>query len=83
MRLGMAGIVGCQAAARRLTYTVPAGSFKAWRVTTTDNLSFRQIRWSVPHQLGMFAKRLSERPAGHPQGAGMRFYEMTQVPANQ
>jgi hypothetical protein len=29
----------------------------------------------------MFAKRLSERPAGHPQGAGTQLYEMTQIPA--
>lgn len=60
---------------------VPAGRFKAWRVTMTDNLGFRQTSWSVPQQLGMFAKRLSERPAGHPQGAGTQLYEMTQVPA--
>jgi hypothetical protein len=60
---------------------VPAGSFKAWRVTMTDNLGFRQTSWSVPQKLGMFAKRLSERPAGHPQGAGTQLYEMTQIPA--
>lgn len=60
---------------------VPAGSFRAWRVTMTDNLGFRQTSWSVPQKLGMFAKRLSERPAGHPQGAGTQLYEMTQIPA--
>ena len=60
---------------------VPAGTFKAWRVTMTDNLGFRQTSWSVPQKLGMFAKRLSERPTGHPQGAGTQLYEMTQIPA--
>lgn len=61
--------------------TVPAGTFKAWRVTMTDNLGFRQTTWSVPQKMGMFAKRLSERPDGHPQGGGTQLYEMTQVPA--
>jgi hypothetical protein len=60
---------------------VPAGSFRAWRVTMTDNLGLRQTSWSVPQKLGMFAKRLSERTASHPQGAGTQLYEMTQIPA--
>jgi hypothetical protein len=61
--------------------TVPAGTFKAWRVTMTDNLGFRQTSWSVPETVGMFVERMSERPAGHPQGAGTQRYEMTRVPA--
>jgi hypothetical protein len=60
---------------------VPAGTFKAWRVTMTDNLGFRETTWSVPQKIGMFVKRLSERPDGHPQGTGTQLYEMTQVPA--
>lgn len=61
--------------------TVPAGTFKAWRVVMTDNFGFRQTNWSVPIQLGIFAKRISERPQGHPQGAGTQVLEMTKVPA--
>lgn len=60
--------------------TVPAGTFKAWRVTMSDNLGFRQTSWAVPQKLGIFAKRLSERSAAHPQGAGTQLFEMTKVP---
>jgi hypothetical protein len=61
--------------------TVPAGTFKAWRITMTDNFGFRQTNWSVPEKMGLFAKRYSERPNGHPQGAGTQLLEMTKVPA--
>lgn len=61
--------------------TVPAGTFKAWRLVMTDNFGFRQTSWSVPERMGMFAKRVSERPPGHPQGAGTQVMEMTKVPA--
>lgn len=61
--------------------TVPAGTFQAWRVVMTDNFGFRQTNWSVPETMGMFAKRISERPQGHPQGAGTQVLEMTKVPA--
>ncbi len=61
--------------------TVPAGTFKAWRVVMTDNFGFRQTNWSMPDTIGMYAKRISERPPGHPQGAGTQVLEMTKVPA--
>jgi hypothetical protein len=61
--------------------TVPAGTFKAWRVVMTDNFGFRQTNWSVPVEMGIFAKRISERPPGHPQGAGTQVLEMSKVPA--
>lgn len=61
--------------------TVPAGTFKAWRLVMTDNFGFRQTFWSMPVTYGMFAKRISERPQGHPQGAGTQVLEMTKVPA--
>ena len=61
--------------------TVPAGTFKAWRLVMTDNFGFRATIWSVPETMGMFAKRISERPQGHPQGAGTQVLEMTKVPA--
>ncbi len=61
--------------------TVPAGTFKAWRVVMTDNFGFRQTNWSMPDTVGMFAKRISERPRGHPQGEGTQVLEMTKLPA--
>lgn len=61
--------------------TVPAGTFKAWRIVMTDNFGFRQTLWSVPVEMGIFAKRVSVRPAGHPQGEGTQVLEMSKVPA--
>lgn len=61
--------------------TVPAGTFKSWRIVMTDSFGFRQTSWSVPETMGMFAKRISQRPQGHPQGAGTQVLEMTKVPA--
>lgn len=61
--------------------TVPAGTFKAWRIVMTDNFGFRQVTWSVPEKLGVFAKRTSERSATHPQGgAGQQVLELVSVP---
>lgn len=61
--------------------TVPAGTFKAWRVVMVDNFGFKQASWSVPAQLGVFAKRISERSATHPQGgAGTQVFELLSVP---
>jgi hypothetical protein len=61
--------------------TVPAGTFQSWRLVMTDNFGFRQTTWSVPEKMGMFAKRISVRPPGHPQGAGTQVLEMTRIPA--
>lgn len=61
--------------------TVPAGTFQSWRLVMTDNFGFQQTSWSVPEKMGMFAKRYSVRPAGHPQGQGTQLLEMTKVPA--
>lgn len=62
--------------------TVPAGTFKAWRITMSDNFGFRQTQWSVPETLGVFAKRIQERSATHPQGgAGTQVFELVSVPA--
>jgi hypothetical protein len=61
--------------------TVPAGTFKAWRIVMTDNFGFRQVTWSVPEKLGVYARRTSERPATHPQGgAGQQVVELVTVP---
>ena len=61
--------------------TVPAGTFKAWRIVMTDNFGFRQVTWSVPEKLGTYAKRTSERAATHPQGgAGQQVIELVTMP---
>ena len=62
--------------------TVPAGTFRAWKIVMEDSFGFRQTTWSVPETMGAFARRISERPASHPMGgAGVQVFEMTQVPA--
>ena len=62
--------------------TVPAGTFKAWRVSFTDNFGFKQTTWSLPETVGTYAKRVSERPATHPQGgAGTQVIELVTLPA--
>lgn len=60
--------------------TVPAGTFRAWRVTLADSFGYRQTNWSVPDALGMFARRESVRPAGHPQGQGTQTMELVSGP---
>jgi hypothetical protein len=62
--------------------TVPAGTFKAWRVVLTDSFGFRQTTWSMPEAVGTYAKRINERPATHPQGgAGTQVIELVTLPA--
>jgi hypothetical protein len=62
--------------------TVPAGTFKAWRLSFTDNFGFKQTTWSMPETAGVYAKRVNERPATHPQGgAGTQMIELVTLPA--
>jgi len=62
--------------------TVPAGTFKAWRVSFTDNFGFKQTTWWLPETVGTYAKRVNERPATHPQGgAGTQVIELVTLPA--
>lgn len=62
--------------------SVPAGTFKAWRVVFTDNFGFKQTTWSMPETAGVFAKRVSERSSAHPQGgAGTQVIELLTLPA--
>lgn len=50
--------------------TVPAGTFKAFKVVSTDNLGEVQQVWTTP-SLGLATvKRINDRPASHPLGAG-------------
>lgn len=60
--------------------TVPAGTFRAWRVSFVDSFGYRQTNWSVPDRIGMFAQRESVRPAGHPQGQGTQRMELVSAP---
>ena len=50
--------------------TVPAGTFKAFKVVTTNNFGEVETRWTAPAAGIPTAKRLVTRPASHPQGAG-------------
>lgn len=50
--------------------TVPAGTFKTFRVVTTDNFGEVQRVWTAPY-LGLgTVKRILDRSASHPNGAG-------------
>ena len=51
--------------------TVPAGTYKAFKVVWTNNLGETETRWVAPADGISPVKRHVERPAGHPQGAGV------------
>ncbi len=55
--------------------TVPAGTFKAWRVRTTDNLGNDNVQWYAP-ELGIFAKQSLRRTANNAAGPGTREIEV-------
>lgn len=64
--------------------SVPAGKFKAWRVVMSDNFGFKQTTWSLADTVGVYAKRINERSATHPQGgAGTQVIELVTLPAMQ
>lgn len=50
--------------------TVPAGTFKAYKVVATNNLGEVETIWSSPKDGVTIVKRSVVRPATHPQGAG-------------
>jgi hypothetical protein len=51
--------------------TVPAGTFKAYKVVWTDSTGDIETRWVGPQQGLATIKRHVDRPATHPQGAGV------------
>ena len=51
--------------------TVPAGTFKAYRLRATDNLGNENVTWFSP-DLRIFIKRDLQRTDKHPQGPGRR-----------
>jgi hypothetical protein len=56
--------------------TVPAGSFKAFKLVWTNELGEVETRWVNPMEGLLTIKRHVERPASHPQGAGVLDAEM-------
>ncbi len=61
--------------------TVPAGTFKTYKVVTTNNFGEVETRWTAPGTGIVLAKRLVTRPATHPQGAGeLEAVLLSQVP---
>ncbi len=55
--------------------TVPAGTFKAFKVSTSDTLGNENINWFSP-DLGIFVKSSLKRTAKNAQGAGTRDIEL-------
>jgi hypothetical protein len=51
--------------------TVPAGTFKAFKISSSDNFGTEGVAWFVP-ELGIQAKVLSTRTAKSPSGPGTR-----------
>ena len=55
--------------------TMPAGTFKAWRVRTADNLGNEDVQW-FSSDLTVFIKQKLTRTARHSAGPGVRETEM-------
>lgn len=55
--------------------TVPAGTFKAFRVSTANSTGDDNVQWFSP-DLGIFVKSILKRTAKHSQGAGTREIEL-------
>jgi hypothetical protein len=61
--------------------TVPAGTYKAYKVVTTNSFGEVETRWVAPAAGIPTARRLVTRPATHPQGAGeLEAVLLSQVP---
>ena len=59
--------------------TVPAGTFKAYKVVSTNQLGETEIRWVSPSNNLSTVKRHVERTTAHPQGAGLLDAELLSV----
>jgi hypothetical protein len=55
--------------------TVPAGTFKTYRVRSIDNAGNENLNWFSP-ELGLFVKSTLRRTAKHAQGPGTREQEL-------
>lgn len=59
--------------------TVPAGTFKAYKVVSTNQLGETEVRWVSPSSQLNLVKRHIERTPAHPQGAGVLDAELLSV----
>jgi hypothetical protein len=55
--------------------TVPAGTFKTFKVSTVNTIGDESVNWFSP-DLGIFVKQSLRRTAKHAQGAGAREIEL-------
>jgi hypothetical protein len=55
--------------------TVPAGTFRTFKVSTTTSLGDENLVWFSP-ELGIFVKVSNRRTAKHPQGPGTRSIDL-------
>jgi len=55
--------------------TVPAGTFKAFKISTSDTLGNENLAWFSP-ELGIFVKQSLRRTAKHSAGPGARETEL-------
>jgi hypothetical protein len=58
--------------------TTPAGTFKAFRVSSSDTLGNENTDW-ISTDLGIFVKRSLRRTAKHAQGPGTRDMEVVSI----
>ena len=59
--------------------TVPAGTFKAYKVVFSDSFGETTTQWTAPHLGLATVKRISERSTSHPLGAGRLVGELASV----
>jgi hypothetical protein len=55
--------------------TVPAGTFKAFKISTSDTLGNENLNWFSP-ELGIFVKSINTRTAKHAAGPGRQETEI-------
>jgi hypothetical protein len=55
--------------------TVPAGTFKAFKISYSDTVGNEVVQWNIP-ELGLVGKRIERRTARNPNGPGMRETEL-------
>jgi hypothetical protein len=55
--------------------TVPAGTFKAFKISTSDTLGNENLNWFSP-ELGIFVKSINTRTARHASGPGRQETEV-------
>jgi hypothetical protein len=59
--------------------TVPAGTFKVFKVSYSDTTGSETVQWMSP-ELGIFVKRMETRTTKHPAGPGTRESQLVTQP---